>query len=234
MTNNEAELRERVNKLLDFFTEPGQGEKYLKDLENDLMSLISDHTRKAIEDQYNKSVEVLKDIVAENFHYRLMCGEIKDPSGKIDVHKAFIDYQELEPERQKFADYLESRLALKQPTVEATPKKDEEEEVTPAPTATPEPAAPVAASAVTGNEGSVVMAAAEVKGMQDRITSLEASVKASEEKEVRQEVTEHVARGAIKADQVDQWVGLIMADKSKKDLLARWCALQVAKSKQDQ
>ena len=46
MTNNEAELREQVNKLLDFFTEPGQGEKYLKDLENDLMSLISDHTRK--------------------------------------------------------------------------------------------------------------------------------------------------------------------------------------------
>ena len=46
MTNNEAELRTQVNKLLDFFTEPGQGEKYLKDLENDLMSLISDHTRK--------------------------------------------------------------------------------------------------------------------------------------------------------------------------------------------
>lgn len=46
MTNNEAELREQVNKLLDFFTEPGQGEKYLKDLENDLVVLISDHTRK--------------------------------------------------------------------------------------------------------------------------------------------------------------------------------------------
>jgi hypothetical protein len=50
MTNNEAELRTQVNKLLDFFTEPGQGEKYLKDLENDLMSLISDHTRKAKEE----------------------------------------------------------------------------------------------------------------------------------------------------------------------------------------
>jgi predicted alpha/beta superfamily hydrolase len=46
MTNNEAELREQVNKLLDFFTEPGQGEKYLKDLENDLVAIISDHTRK--------------------------------------------------------------------------------------------------------------------------------------------------------------------------------------------
>lgn len=77
-----------------------------------IMHLITEQTRKAVEDQYNKSVEVLKDVMAENFHYRLMCGEIKDPSGKIDVHKAFIDYQELEPERQKFAEYLESRLAL--------------------------------------------------------------------------------------------------------------------------
>lgn len=32
--------REQVNKLLDFFTEPNQGEKYLKDLEDDLVTLI--------------------------------------------------------------------------------------------------------------------------------------------------------------------------------------------------
>lgn len=96
-------------------------------------------------------------------------------------------------------------------------KKEEQQPVNPS--ETPAAAQPVAASAVTGKEGNVVIAAAEVKGMQDRITSLEASVKASKEKEVRQEVTEHVARGAIKADQVDQWVGLIMADEGKKDLL---------------
>lgn len=32
--NQIEELRVKVNKLLDFFTEPGTGEKYLKDLEN--------------------------------------------------------------------------------------------------------------------------------------------------------------------------------------------------------
>ena len=90
MTNNEAELRTQVNKLLDFFTEPGQGEKYLKDLENDLMSLISDHTRKARIDELTI------------------------------IHERFIAGQDYE-----FNKWLNIRSrALKQPTVEATPKKD--------------------------------------------------------------------------------------------------------------
>ena len=38
MTN--TKLREQVNKALDFFTEPGQGEKYLKDLEDELLTLF--------------------------------------------------------------------------------------------------------------------------------------------------------------------------------------------------
>ena len=58
-----------------------------------------------------KSLELMKDIMAENFHYRLMCGEIRDPDGIVDVHKEFIRYQELEPERMKFAQYLEERKA---------------------------------------------------------------------------------------------------------------------------
>ena len=43
-TEQDKELREQVNKLLDFFTEPGTGEKYLKDLENDLVELITLYT----------------------------------------------------------------------------------------------------------------------------------------------------------------------------------------------
>lgn len=37
------ELREKIDKLLDFFTEPNQGEKYLKDLANDLEQLFTQH-----------------------------------------------------------------------------------------------------------------------------------------------------------------------------------------------
>lgn len=37
------ELREKIDKLLDFFTEPNQGEKYLKDLANDLEQLFKQH-----------------------------------------------------------------------------------------------------------------------------------------------------------------------------------------------
>lgn len=39
-SETEAELRREINKLLDFFTEPGQGEKYLRDLEDDLLALL--------------------------------------------------------------------------------------------------------------------------------------------------------------------------------------------------
>jgi phage I-like protein len=71
----------------------------------------------------------------------------------------------------------------------------------------PQPKAdPVKASQVKGDEGNVVMAATEVKSMNDRIGTLEEAVKASHKKEVEQEVTKHIARGAIKADQKDFWV----------------------------
>ena len=43
---DDIELREKVNKLLDFFTEPGGGEVYLKDLENDLVELIATYRKK--------------------------------------------------------------------------------------------------------------------------------------------------------------------------------------------
>lgn len=84
MTNNEAELRERVNKLLDFFTEPGQGEKYLKDLENDLMSLISDHTRKA---RLNELEACLAQVPMPSLSYEQVEGRIaalKQPTGGDD------------------------------------------------------------------------------------------------------------------------------------------------------
>lgn len=47
MSHSDVEIRERVNKLLDFFTEPSPKEKYLRDLENDLVALIEEQTRLA-------------------------------------------------------------------------------------------------------------------------------------------------------------------------------------------
>lgn len=41
------DVRTRVNKLLDFFTEPARGEKYLKDLEDDLVNLIAEREKTA-------------------------------------------------------------------------------------------------------------------------------------------------------------------------------------------
>lgn len=81
-------------------------------------------------------------------------------------------------------------------------------------------AQPVAASAVKGNEGNVVMAAAEVKKMNDKIDELSAYQAEQKKKEVRASVETHVARGAIKADQIDKWTNAILASKDNAELLS--------------
>lgn len=53
-TEQDKELRENVNKLLDFFTEPDQGVKYLKDLENNLMELIKAYGNEVEQEAYKK------------------------------------------------------------------------------------------------------------------------------------------------------------------------------------
>ena len=42
------DLRPRIDKLLDFFTEPGKGEKYLKDLADDLEKLYELYCHKQV------------------------------------------------------------------------------------------------------------------------------------------------------------------------------------------
>jgi hypothetical protein len=97
----------------------------------------------------------------------------------------------------------------------------------------PQPKAnPVKASDVKGNEGNVVMAAAEVKQLNDRIGTLEEAVKASNKKDIESEVDTHIARGAIRADQKDAWVEKITADNSNKDLLVALPDNQVLASAQ--
>lgn len=41
--NADPNLRRTVNQMLDFFTEPDTGEKYLKDLENEIVELVKKH-----------------------------------------------------------------------------------------------------------------------------------------------------------------------------------------------
>lgn len=104
------EQMKHYNKIIDEFDSAHMPAKQREIIMTEIEQLISNREKLARLEQYDKSVEVMKDILAENFHYRLMCGEIKDPSGKIDVNKAFVEYQELEPERQKFSNFIEARL----------------------------------------------------------------------------------------------------------------------------
>lgn len=113
---NTTPLNEELDKILDDFMYNATpvNLSYLKgrrDAKQELTNLIQTLEKKARDEENSRCVEIMKDLFAENFHYRLMCGEIKDPTGKIDVHKAFVEYQELEPERMKFARYIEQRLA---------------------------------------------------------------------------------------------------------------------------
>lgn len=76
---------------------------------HEIMELVTSWKDKEVHETVQKCIDLMKDIMQENFHYRLMCGEIRDPEGKIDVMKEFVRYQELEPERKKFSEYLEDR-----------------------------------------------------------------------------------------------------------------------------
>ncbi len=80
-------------------------------IKESLAELIAQAVNKAEKNMWEKTTKAMRDILQENFHYRLMCGEVRDPDGKIDVMKEFVKYQELEPKRIKFSNYLEELKA---------------------------------------------------------------------------------------------------------------------------
>lgn len=92
----------------------------LNDAKSQILSIID----KAVLGENKRCIEMMTDIFAENFHYRIMCGEYKDPSGKMDVNKIFIEYQELEPERKKFAQYVDERVAELESAKELSPNSE--------------------------------------------------------------------------------------------------------------
>jgi hypothetical protein len=61
--------------------------------------------------------------------------------------------------------------------------------------------------------------ASKYNALEQTVNKLEADNKASKEREVKASVANHVARGAIKADQADKWSERIMADASFEDML---------------
>lgn len=80
----------------------------------------------------------------------------------------------------------------------------------------------VKASEVKGNEGKVVVEAAELKAANDKLASLEASVKElrdgytqRDREAIRKDVLAHATRGAIKMDRVDSWTDRIVASDEK-------------------
>lgn len=76
----------------------------------------------------------------------------------------------------------------------------------------------VKASEVKGDEGKVTVEASELKATNDKLASLVKTVESlqgaqqqTEETKIREEVTKHAARGAIKADAVEPWTKMILA-----------------------
>lgn len=65
----------------------------------------------------------------------------------------------------------------------------------------------------------VLVDATEYQGLKASADQSAAKLAAMEKKEVEGRVDAHVARGAIKQDQRDQWVGLVLADAKNEDLL---------------
>jgi hypothetical protein len=119
-----------------------------------------------------------------------------------------------EDERKKFG--LE---AASQPAAPAQPAEKEEPKV-------------VKAAEVNGNEGVVSVQASDLKAIQDSIaqfaeerktdketisnlqasiTTLQADKQSSEEQKIKEEVTAHAARGAIKPEAIDSWTKMILA-----------------------
>ena len=79
----------------------------LEETKGQIEAMFAQAVNKAEITMWEKTTKAMMDILQENFQYRLMCGEVRDPDGKIDVMQGFVKYQELEPERKKFSEYLE-------------------------------------------------------------------------------------------------------------------------------
>lgn len=80
----------------------------LKTATQALQALIDKQVIEARQADFEKNLEIMKELWQENFMYRTLSGEYKHPDG--DVKRMFVEYQELEPERTKFAEYVETRI----------------------------------------------------------------------------------------------------------------------------
>jgi hypothetical protein len=74
-----------------------------------LLTYIKEEQEKARHEVIDLMVENLKDTYQKIFMYETIYGAMYDPEGEVDVADSYVKYQELEPERAKFADWLESQ-----------------------------------------------------------------------------------------------------------------------------
>ena len=84
-------------------------DKALQNCEQALLTYIKEEQEKARHEVIDLMVENLKDTYQKIFMYETIYGAMYDPDGEIDVVDSYVKYQELEPERAKFADWLESQ-----------------------------------------------------------------------------------------------------------------------------
>lgn len=79
-------------------------------IKSELLNLITKEIKQARLDECNRCVKIMYKLLGENYTYATLYGEIKHPDGKTDINKLLQEYTELEPERQKFSDFVEKRL----------------------------------------------------------------------------------------------------------------------------
>ncbi len=140
---------------------------------------------------------------------------VKDATSLTDEEKAFVAEHKAElsaEEQTKFG-------VAEAPEEPETPETPEEPETPETPEAAEEVAEAVALQASVKNGDKVVMAAADVKAMTEKIDAHAKQLDKYREAEVTASVTKHLERGAIKADQVKNWTSRILADATVEDLL---------------
>lgn len=101
--------------------------------------------------------------------------------------------------------------------IESTPAANTEDTEVVEETEEVKEAVAVAASIKDGKN--VLVSASEYESLKNKVDASATIIEGFRRKEVKASVEKHVARGAIKADQVDTWTDKIMADASVETLL---------------
>ncbi len=74
-----------------------------------ILKIVDTKVNEANKDSLDKCLEIIKGVNEKLFMYEVLMGKIDYKYNGKDTIKQFMEYQELEPERTKFADWLEAQ-----------------------------------------------------------------------------------------------------------------------------